>query len=264
MKIPLPVRVMPALAFRAWLTPPPLGSVTARTDREALGSLSRCYFGGIPGHEIGSGPVAFALHGWGGRPAQMAAVAHRLAEEGYHVFVPELPGHAGGPETDIKQAASAIRHVIEEVGKPEVVVAHSFSAMVMRLAFPQEGPPGVVLVAPMLDVEQALEVFADWLGLLPWARRGLRSRLRSWDPALWPTVSQILPEQLEGTEIMIVHDPHDGETPFSSSAQLAALRPATSVIALEGAGHSRILSNPMMLECLADFVSHRWDMTGAA
>lgn len=255
MKIPFPVRVIPALTFEAWLTPPPIRPATVRSDLESLNTLQRCYFGGVPGYEIGSGPLAIAAHGWGGRPGQMVSVARWLADEGYRVLVPELPGHAGGPKTDIKQAAAALRSIVDEVGEPDLVVAHSFAAMVLRLVYPEAGPPKTVLVAPALVVDDALDVFGDRLGLLPWARQGLRKRLEAWDPALWPTVSGILPDQLEGTEIMIVHDPGDRETPFSRSAELAALRPATSIVPMDGAGHSRILYNPVTLDYIAGFVT---------
>lgn len=255
MRIPFPIRSIPSLAFRAWLTPPPLDSTAAQLDRESLNGLNRHHFGGVPGYEIGTGPFVVAVHGWGGRAGQMVSVAQRLADEGFHVVIPELPGHAGGAETDIKQSAGALRSLIDEIGEPEMVVAHSFAAMVLRLAYPESGPPKVVMVAPALNVEDALEVFGRRLRLLPWTRRGLRRRLRSWDPSLWPTVSQILPGQMEGTDILIVHDPRDRETPFAGSAQLAAIRPATSIVPLEGAGHSRILSNPRTLDHVAGFLA---------
>lgn len=254
-RIPFSIRSIPSLAFRAWLTPPPLGSAAAHLDRESLNGLNRCHFGGVPGYEIGTGPLVIAVHGWGGRAGQMVSVAERLADEGFRVVIPELPGHAGGGETDIKQCAGALRSFIDEVGEPEMVVAHSFAAMVLRLVYPESGPPKVVMVAPALNVEDALEVFGRRLRLLPWTQRSLRRRLRSWDSSLWPTVSQILPGQLEGTDILIVHDPRDREAPFAGSAQLAAIRPATSIVPLEGTGHSRILSNPRTLDHVAVFLT---------
>ena len=255
MKVPLSVRVVSSLSFRAWLTPPPLGASTAARDREAVADLTPVHFGGVPGYEIGSGPVVIAAHGWGGRPAQMTAIARRFADEGYRVIVPQLPGHAGGPATDIKQVAAALRNVIEDVGWPDALVAHSFAAMVMRLAFRDEAPRRVALVAPALDVNDALAVFGDRLRLLPWARRGLRRRLEAWDPSLWPTMSTVHPGQLPAAEVLIVHDPDDSDTPFARSAELAAIRPGTSIVAMENTGHSRILSDEKTLDAVARFVS---------
>jgi len=256
-RVPLPVRVLPALTFEAWLTPPPLGRTTAARDRVTLSTMSRCHFGGIPGFEIGTGPLALAIHGWGGRPAQMVPMALRLAGEGFRVVVPTLPGHAGGEKTDIKVGAASVQGLIEDLGMPDVVVAHSFASMVMRLAFSGVGPDRVVLVAPALDVSDALDVFGDRLRLLPWARSGLRSRLESWDPSLWPVLSGLYPQQLPGAEVLIVHDPGDEDTPFLRSAELAAIRPATSIVPIEGSGHSRILSDHRTLDLAADFATRR-------
>ncbi len=254
MRVPLPVRALSPVTFETWLTPPPLGARAAALDSDALADMGDMFFGGVPGHETGEGPLVVALHGWGGRGAQMAPVARHLASMGLRVVIPDMPGHAGGPRTDIKESSAVLRDVIEDTGEPVAIIAHSFASMVLRLAFVEAAPSKVVLVAPALDVRDALRVFGDRLQLMPWVRRGLRKRLERWDPALWPTLAGLCPDQLPGAEILIVHDPDDQETPFSRSAELAAIRPATSILPLPGAGHSRILSERVALDAVADFV----------
>jgi pimeloyl-ACP methyl ester carboxylesterase len=257
MKVPISVRALPPLTFRAWLTPPPIGAKTLLRDREATADLTTFRAGDVTGFEVGSGPLVLALHGWGGRPAQMAPVARALAAAGWRVAIPELPGHAGGDVTDIKQGAAALRMVLEHVGAPEVVVGHSFASMVMRLAFAESAPPSVILIAPALDVNDAVQVFGDRLRLLPWARRGLRRRLEAWDPDLWPSVSGVRPDQMPGTEMVIIHDPADDETPFIRSAELAAIRPLTSIAVVDGVGHTRILSDPDVMDRVVASVRER-------
>lgn len=254
MKIPWPVRYIPTYTFKAWLTPPPMSVRVTERDRAATADLTPFLTGSHTGFEVGSGPLVLALHGWGGRPAQMAPVARRLASDGFRVLVPELPGHAGGEATDIKQAAAAIRAVVDQLGMPELVVGHSFASMVMRLAFADEHPDRIVLVAPALNVHDALDVFGDRLDLMPWARRGLRRRLEAWDPLLWPTVSSLLPDQFPGAEVLLVHDPEDKDAPFSRSAELAALRPQTSLRVVTDVGHSKILSDPDVLDGVSRWV----------
>ncbi len=257
MRVPFPVRAVPFLTFRAWLTPPPVGAKTSARDREVLDSIDVTFVDDIPVYEIGSGPLIVALHGWGGRPSQMIPLARRLAGEGFRVVIPELPGHAGDSQTDIKKAAGALRSVLEQFGRPEVIVAHSFAAMVLRVAFPAEGPEALVLVAPALNVNDALEVFSDRLRLLPWSRRGLRTRLERWDPDLWPVVSSTNPDVLTSSDILILHDPNDPDTPFARSAELAALRSDVTLLPAEGAGHNRILGDDATQGRVADFVRQR-------
>ncbi|HEX6220379.1 MAG TPA: alpha/beta fold hydrolase [Acidimicrobiia bacterium] len=255
MKVPLPVRTVPALTFRAWLTPPPIGSRTLARDEAATARLEPFRVGDIAGFELGSGPLVLALHGWGGRPAQMTALAHALADAGFRAVVPQLPGQAGGEMTDIKQAAAALRRLIDHVGEPVGVIGHSFASMVMRLAFPDSAPESVVLLAPALDVNHALDVFGDKLRLFPWARRGVRKRLEGWDRSLWPVVSSLYPEQMPGAEILIVHDPEDEETSFSLAAELADVRPGTELIPAPDAGHNGILVDDFALDRVIRFLT---------
>lgn len=256
-KIPFPIRSIPSLTFQAWLTPPPLGTETADRDRAKLADLESGDVGGVPVFYTGEGPTVVLVHGWGGRPAQMAQLAGSISSAGFRAVVPALPGRAGGEKTDIKKAAAALGVVVEEIGEPHAVVGHSFAALVMRLAFADVAPSHVVFIAPALDVRDALAVFGEKLRLLPWSRSGLRSRLEAWDSDLWPIVSDLSPAQMPGASILILHDPADPETPFARSAQLAALRPDTAISVIEDAGHNRILSHPEALERVNGFLTHR-------
>lgn len=255
MKVPLPVRAIPSLTFRAWFTPPPIASRTASRDQEATADLQSFRVGDIAGFEVGSGPFVLALHGWGGRPAQMATLARALAGAGYRVVIPELPGHAGGEPTDLKEVAAVVRRLIDDEGEPIAVVGHSFASLVMRYAFQDRAPGLVVMIAPALDVNNALEVFGDRLRLFPWARTGLRNRLEAWDPTLWPLLSNLYPEQLPGAEMLILHDPDDENTSFRAAAELAALRPDTDVVPTPGTGHARILSDHVVKDHVVRFVA---------
>ncbi len=246
MKVPLAVRALPALTWRAWLTPPPLGRRTAAQDREATAGTTPVTVAGLSGFTVGSGPLALALHGWGGRPAQMAPIARALSEVGFRTVALELPGHAGGRETDIKQAARAVAAAVDELGPPHLIVGHSFASMVLRVA--GITAPVVVLVAPLMRVSHALEVFSTRMGLLPWASLRLRRRLRAWDPELWRLVDGLAPDQFPDAEMLILHDPDDGDTPFAASAEVAALRPDTQIVPVPGAGHGGILSDVTVLD----------------
>jgi pimeloyl-ACP methyl ester carboxylesterase len=253
--------VVPALTWQAWLTPPPIGSKTVLRDQEAMAGLVFFHTGDLTGFEVGSGPLVLALHGWGGRAAQMAPLAQRLAEEGFRVVVPDLPGRAGGEPTDIKQIAASVRGLVDEIGLPDIVVAHSFASLMMRVAFAEEAPRSVVWIAPALDASDALEVFSDRLRLFPWARRGLRRRLVDFDPVLWPRVSSLPVGDMPGTQVLLIHDPADDETPFARSAELAALRTDTSIVVADGLGHSRILSDARVLDRVAEFAGRKLSLT---
>ncbi|MGD2102251.1 MAG: hypothetical protein PVG83_08420 [Acidimicrobiia bacterium] len=64
--------------------PAPIGDGTVERDRAATADLTPFLTWRHAGIEVGSGPLALLLHGWGGRPAQMAPLARRLAESVSH------------------------------------------------------------------------------------------------------------------------------------------------------------------------------------
>lgn len=261
-RIPLPLRALPSVAYRVWFTPPPLGRRAATQDSEALAYVEQARIRRPDGAELvgfatGSGPLVFAFHGWGGRAAQMATMARNLADDGLRVVAVDLPGRAGGDATDIKQMSDAIRDLIAVVGEPVAVIAHSFAAMAVRMVFRDRAPATVVLLAPALKVSDAFSVFADRARLLPWTRTSLWRRLERWDPTVFPSLDQIGADDLPGAEVLIIHDPADDETPFATVAELAALRPGTDLLALDGVGHVGVLSSPEALEAVTEFVGRQ-------
>jgi hypothetical protein len=67
MKVPFPVRAVPFLTFRAWLTPPPVGAKTTARDRVVFGGLAVFAAGGFGSPEgahvaAGQGRFALGLH----------------------------------------------------------------------------------------------------------------------------------------------------------------------------------------------------------
>ena len=48
----------------------------------------------------------------------------------------------------------------------------------------------------------------------------------------------------------IFHDPDDTDASFARSAELAAIRPDTTLEVVTGVGHNRILSDPSVIESI--------------
>ncbi|MGH8914954.1 MAG: alpha/beta fold hydrolase [Acidimicrobiia bacterium] len=265
MRVPLAVRALSAGALQAWFTPPPLSERRAMGDKLALAAVEGVtvpFQGGeLAGFSIGEGPLALAVHGWGGRAAQMLPLAGALAERGNRVVAVDLPGHAGGTRSDVKVIARAVTAVVEAYGPPRSVIAHSLGAMATRLAFAESAPPLVVFLAPCLVVGDAIDVFSTRARLLPWAERGLRRGLRSWDPELFPRLDDITIEQLPGADLLILHDPDDPETLFARSAELAARRERTEIVPVDDVGHSGLLADPGAIDLVGERVT---DMVGGS
>lgn len=261
MKVPLTVRAIPSFAERAWFTPPPLPNrVRSRwedTVREAepieiewSGELHH-------GYSIGSGPLVVLVHGWGGRASQMGELANAIAGRGYRALAVDAPGHgqAKFDTTNIFEMSELLDAVVERFGRPESVVAHSLGAMATVNAMSESMPRRLVLLAPILDVEQVLEVFAARAALMPWTANGLRRRIRRFVGDDWDAFRAGPLVELGDAEVLVVHDPEDPDAPFATSATLAAVRDNTRVVVGESLGHTKLLTDSPTVELVAGFVA---------
>lgn len=247
MKVPLSVRAVPALATRAWFTPPPLSDrrrgiwegslegsepISLEVDGETLKGFRR-----------GDGPLVYLVHGWGGRASQLGHMGRVIADLGFTVIAVDSPGHGEHKwdRSDIFQMAAAIREMVQQYGRPEAVVAHSLGSMATVYAFREDLPGRLVLLAPMLDVTEGLETFAVRARLLPWAAASLKRRIRRFCGDSWSHFTAGSATDFGDTEVLLVHDPADPDTKFESSAALAAVRDRTQLVVADSKGHNGVL-----------------------
>jgi pimeloyl-ACP methyl ester carboxylesterase len=194
------------------------------------------------GFTLGSGDPVLLLHGWGGASTDMAPLAAELAAAGYLAVVPDLPGHGSdrGRNTDVFRMAATADAAVGRFGPPRAVVAHSFGAVVTFAAFQHGGPDRVVLVAPAVRGAFFIEAFKEIVGLGDKAYRRFRERF---DAFAGPYLMDVMEGRgdVNGADMLILHDPADDRTPFADAVSYAANRPATKLIEAPGTGHKGIL-----------------------
>lgn len=263
MRVPLAVRALPSVAERVWFTPPRPRPETLERDADALASVEPIWVmveeRERPGFSVGEGPLVILVHGWGGRAAQMTELAEALAGQGLRAVAIDAPGHGTDAQTtsDGFQLAAAVRAVTDVYGQPAAVVAHSIGAIATVLAFSDDPPPTIVFLAPVLDAEQALSLFSKRAQLFPWTSRSLARRFRRFAGELWPVITAGHDTGLDGSHLLILHDPDDPDTEFSISATLAAKRANTRLEVTDGLGHKRLLRDPGAIDTVTRFVLAR-------
>lgn len=249
MRVPVPVRVIPAMATRAWFTPPPLSERRRHLwDQSLEGTESITIdFDGKPlnGFRYGEGPLVFLVHGWGGRAAQMGQLARSVADQGFTVVAIDFPGHGEQKwdTSDVFQMSSALNQLVAQFGAPRAVIAHSLGAMAVVYAFQEAMPERVVLLAPMLDINEALDTFASRARLMPWTAASLKKRLRRFSGDSWAIFAAGTDTDFGDADVLVVHDPDDSDTRFESSAVLAAVRDRTSLVVANSRGHNGVLAD---------------------
>lgn len=248
------------MAERAWFTPPPLSSRRrAEWEQDLEGTEPfRIEVRGqqLHGWTAGEGPLVLLVHGWGGRAAQMARLGKEIAAAGFRVAAVDSPGHgqAGLARTNVFEMSEALASVVDRFGAPVAVVAHSLGAMVTLHAMEDAMPEGLVLLAPVLDVGEVLDTFSERAQLFPWTARALRRRITSFVYQEWPGSPRGAFADLGFAKTLIVHDPADSDTPFATSAGLAAVSPDTDLHLADGLGHTGVLRDPGIAARVVDFL----------
>ncbi len=239
-----------------------VGKSTAEWDKFSLEVDGRM----LEGIERGVGSTVFLVHGWGGRAAQMAKLGNSIASQGFRVLAMNAPGHGGvrRDRTDIFEMAAMIRVMAETFGEPHAVVAHSLGSMAAVRALEGALPSRVVLIAPVLNVEDALDEFARRAQLYPWTARSLKRHIRKYIGDHWDEMSAGEEIDLGAADVLVVHDPDDGDTPFRVSASLAYRSANTELLVTSGLGHSGALKDPKVADAIASFVAGIRGVSGLA
>ena len=112
---------------------------------------------GRPIHLDGGPEAVLLLHGWTGWPARIASLANALAEAGYTVDLPRLPGH-GTRMTDLLQTSARdwMRRALDayldlrRTHDAVYVAGTSMGAIMATILAAKYGIPRVALLAPAL------------------------------------------------------------------------------------------------------------------
>lgn len=202
--------------------------------------------GATPVHRVGHGDKrALMVHGWAGSSRQYRRIAQSLVEVGYTVFIPDLPAHgeAEGTSTDVPEMIAALSDIGTELGRFDLVVAHSLGAMATGVAMAEDGLAAerLVLVAPGIEPNRALGVFSVEIGLTVEAHeRVVHEMERRFGTDVWDripaSISQLDPPALS----IVIHDADDDRTDIAMGRNLADTwsRPFIETV---GYGHNGVL-----------------------
>src|SRR6476661_7716868 len=235
--------------------------------------LEECALSVFPGAEPyvhdGSGIGVLVLHGFTGSPKSMRPWAEHLAEQGYTVRLPRLPGH-GTTWQEMNRtrwedwyaaADGAFRELLERCTSVIVGGLSMGGALALQLA-QSHGPrvAGLMLVNPALKFEDprlvVLPVLKHLVGALPGIANDIKKAgatelaytktpLKAGHSQIvaWRTIIRDLPEVTQ--PVLLLHSPQDHVVPASSSALVLSKISSEDVqeILLENSYHVATLDN---------------------
>lgn len=251
MKVPLSIRVLPAVTWKAWLTPPPLGTRTRLRDDDDTRLHRRILVAG--GRRSRSETVRLSWRFMVG-----AAVRHSWCRS---PIGRRTPGSSGHPDPSRSRRwrqhrREAGRRYDSSRGRRTGTGCRR--RPLLRRDHAAFGVPGVcsatrrVVGAPRAGarcgqgVRRSASAVAMGSHQPPSSRavgsESVADRRRTWH------------RPVPGAELLVLHDPDAAETPFAASATMAVRRPRTEIIPVSDVGHAGILSEHSVVETVAGHV----------
>jgi pimeloyl-ACP methyl ester carboxylesterase len=220
--------------------------------------------GVVRGWRSGTGPAVLLLHGWGGRSAQLGAVADALVAAGCQAVAIDAPGHgsSSGRTASVPLYAGAISAAARAAGA-RAAVGHSFggAALTFAVANGLELDAAVLVGSPSTPVLY-VEEFCDALGLRPRARAALQAQLEARVGRRYEDLDLLRIVAGARTPALVVHDRDDREVDPACGEALAAAWPGARLRRTTGLGHRRILRDGAVAAEVSAFVLERLPRCG--
>ena len=258
------------LAERLWFRLPASPAAAVRATRTPSGGEAfevQWAHGTIRGRVYGDwgNPTAYLVHGWGGWWQQLGAHVEPLVARGLCVVAFDAPSHGdsgpgvhGSRSTTFVEMAEALAAVVDEFGRPTVVVAHSAGglAAVHALGLGVQ-PDSLVLIAPPDGVESMLPAFASALGVGSRSQQVMvrRAERRVGTPVAKLDLLRMAAAHPSLPHLLVVHDRGDQEAPLAGGVAVTKAWHDARLVVTEGLGHRRVLWNPNVVERVTSFAA---------
>lgn len=207
-----------------------------------------------------TGPKLLVVHGWESHTGRMLPLIKPLVKAGYRVYTFDAPGHGLSPaaQTDLMDVSYAVQAMLVQHGPFDGLITHSFGAAATTLALaraPHLAPEKLVLLSPMRDMAQHLEIFAAIAQLSPAAQERLQTAVSrrlgiSLDECSAVAAARQLPRPG-----LIIHDRDDLLIPYEVGQAMAHNWQGSHFISTDRLGHRRGLGHQTVLSHLLNFLA---------
>lgn len=214
-------------------------------------------------HAWGTGSKTVLLvHGWEGDITDMSEFVMPLLKQRVRVVALELPAHGDSvhADTDVHDAAAAIRAAVSSIGALHGIIAHSLGAAAATV-YLSENPlwaSRLVLIAPGGDLGLDIQCLCKALSL---PKRACTALIRYVSARYGRPIEQCstaIAAKAVHIPTLIFHDRADRITPFSEAEEISRSFAQARLVPTSQLGHRRILRDPLVVSRAVDFL-----MTGA-
>jgi len=212
----------------------------------------------IISYSWGEGPEILLVHGWASRGIQLHPLIAPLLQRGFKVVTFDFPGHGylQGEGTTFLEFYLTLKEVSSKMHKLHAIVAHSIGcAATQAIAARWTKPLRLILLAPHYHLRAELQ---EWMDARHMPKALLTHFIKITEKKLGLEFDEFDPRHNATTikqPVLLIHDRNDKAAKFKSSQILAKLIPNAQLIATEGLGHNKIVSDPAMINEMIKFLT---------
>ena len=207
-----------------------------------------------------SNPKVLLMHGWGGARAQMTGFVNPLLKAGYFIVAYDQPAHgqSDGKQTNLLEIAPTMDVMLNQFGKFDVILAHSFGTLITSYALVKRNfPPPTKLVYfgafnRLLDAFPRFQVIAK----LPDEIMSILYDMvfeNFGKGVLDAIVNEELVKEIN-LPALVFHDRSDEVTPVGDSRAIANAWTHAQYVETNGLGHRGALQSPEVHEQVIKFL----------
>jgi esterase/lipase len=197
------------------------------------------------------------IHGWSGRGSQFYSLIQSLSEKGFQCCFFDAPGHGRNKDnfSDLTIFIETIHQLDRMYGPFELIVGHSLGGMAALNAF-HNGllTKGIITICSPSSIEGTVIDFTRAIGagekLVPHIIDRIEKKYQRKTRDFSPT-SFMSNYNLPG---LVIQDRDDFEVPMRHAVELSAEWKSAKCIYTEGLGHRKVLSDPLVLEEIGQFI----------
>ncbi len=227
------------------------------SQTETLQSGRKVYFWGDNQNQ----PLIGLIHGWESRGTAFHRWIPLFLESGFRVMGWDGPAHGFSPgrRTSAPDFAKAFVEDLNELNLPLYgVVGHSLGGVVVGLLNRHITlPPKSVIIAAPSRLEGVFDRYYNHIRLSTPARRRFENILQSKTGLNMEEASLIRSNISTESQVLVIHDIHDREVPFSDFQELQNHWKSARFVATHGLGHRRILRDISIGHEIVDFFSDK-------
>lgn len=207
-----------------------------------------------------SNPKVLLMHGWGGARAQMTGFVKPLLNAGYFVVAYDQPAHgeSDGEQTNLLEIAPTMDVMLNQFGKFDVILAHSFGTLITSYALVKRNfaPPARLVYFGafnrLLDSLPRFQALAQLPDELIHALREMMYAKFS-EGVLNEIVNEDFVKQIQIPALMF-HDRSDEVTPVEDSRAIANAWIDAQYVETNGLGHRGALQSADVHEQVINFL----------